>query len=525
MIKNRLVFLEKSTYFVMVLLYVFATIAGFFGIDASTVKVSFNPLATEQEITGWGTSAAWWAQMVDSAETADEYAKLLYSEEGLGLNVYRYNVGGGERDNPNNRVWWHDSRTTESFLVADTYEATGELEYDWTKDANAQQMLFKSLEYGCIDTVVLFANSPHYLMTVSGSAAGSYEVDTNNLKKECYEDFADYMLDIAEYFISKGVPVKYISPINEPEWSWGGPDWVGQEGCHYDFDSVMAVAKVFAQKIKERGLDIKLSMMESGQVSYESYHYALDGIDALYADEEIASVMGTYAYHSYWNDDNLLFKYAYGKYFDTAYPDVEVEMSEWCELPCEHTIDDIEAGILMARTIAEDVSITGVNSWSSWVAVNEGGENADSMIAAGTDANGAPDYNEYTIGKRYYAFAHYSKFVPVGSRRLATKISVADITAEKSEWPHWIDNEAHQGYTITNDLYVSQFVTPDGDYVAVIVNEADEGKTVKFDNFWRSMSVYTTDADSNLELTAESGVGTFKNIEISANSITTVVFD
>ncbi len=518
MIKNRLVFFEKAIYFVMVLLYVFATIAGWFGIDADSVKISFNPLAVKQEITGWGTSAAWWAQMIDSAETADEYAKLLYSEEGLGLNVYRYNVGGGERDNPNNRVWWHDSRTTESFLKADVYESTGKLEYDWSKDANAQQMLFKSLEYGCVDTVVLFANSPHYLMTASGSAAGSYEVDTNNLKEECYEDFADYMLDIAEYFISKNVPVKYISPINEPEWSWGG-EWVGQEGCHYNFDSVLKVAKIFAQKIKERGLDVKLSLLESGQVSLEDKHYALDGIDAIYADEDIRSVLGTYAYHSYWNDDNLLLKYAFGKYIDTAYPKVELEMSEWCELPCSHEFDDIEAGILMARTISEDVSITGVNSWSSWVAVNEGGVKADSMIAVDGD------YDEYSIGKRYYALAHFSKFVPAGSKRLATKISVADITAEKSEWPHWINNEAHQGYVITNDLYVSQFVTPDGDYVAVIVNEADEGKTLKFDNFWRSMSVYTTDAEKNLELTKELGVGSFKNVEIGANSITTVVFD
>lgn len=519
MIKNRAVFIQKSIYYVTLLLFVFVTIAGWFGIDASSVNISFNPLAVEQEITGWGTSAAWWSQMVDSAETADEYAKLLYSEEGLGLNVYRYNIGGGEKDNPDTRLDVNSSRTSESFLVAETYAVTGELEYDWTRDANAQQMLFKSLEYGCIDTVVLFANSPHYLMTVSGSAAGSYEVDTNNLKKECYEDFADYMLDIAEYFISKGVPVKYISPINEPEWSWGG-EWVGQEGCHYDLDSVIAVAKVFAQKIKERGLDIKLSMLESGQVATDKC-YAFDGIDALYADEEIASVMGTYAYHSYWNDDNFLLKYAYGKYLETAYPDVEVEMSEWCELPNSHRMDDIEAGILMARTICEDVSITGANSWSSWVAVNEGGvEKADSMICVDGD------YDDYTIGKRYYAFAHYSKFIPTGSRRLATKLSVADLTAEKAWWTQWIDDEEYPVYLITkNDLYVSQFVTPDGDYVAVIVNEAEEGKTVKFDNFWRNMSVYTTDAERNLELTKESGVGTFKNIEIGANSITTVVFD
>lgn len=513
MIKNREVFIQKTIYYVTLFLFVMTTVAGWFGIDSSCVTVRFNALAREQEVTGWGTSACWWAQMVESEEKADEYAKLLYSEDGLGLNVYRYNIGGGERENPNTRLWTESSRSTESFLIPSVYEETGKLEYDWSKDANAQQMLFKSLEYGCIDTVVLFANSPHYLMTVSGQASGGLEPAQSNLKKECYEDFADYMLDIAEYFISKGVPVKYISPINEPQWDWGG-GWVGQEGCHYEIDEVIEVAKVFARKIKERNIDVKLSMAESGQAS----DHAMDCIDLLYADEEISSVLGTYSYHSYWRDDDFLYKYAYGSYLEKQHPDVEIEMSEWCELPCSHTIDDIEAAIIMARTISEDMSIVGVNSWSSWVAVNEGGMNADSMIAVDGD------YNEYTIGKRYYAMGHYSKFIPVGSTRLDTNLSVADIEMEKVWWKQEIDGEEYDVYMCNkNDLYVSQYMTPEGKFVAVIVNEADESKDVKFDMFWKDMQVYTTDSERNLELTADEGIG-FKNIEIGANSITTVVF-
>ncbi len=523
MIKNRTVFIQKTIYYLTLFLFVLATVAGWFGIDASTVNVKINTLDREQEITGWGTSACWWSQMVEDAETADEYAKLLYSKEGLGLNVYRYNIGGGERENPDTRLWRESSRSTDSFLIPEIYEETGKLEYDFTKDANAQNVLFKSLEYGCIDTVVLFANSPHYLMTVSGQASGGLEPAQSNLKKECYEDFADYMLDIAEYFISKGVPVKYISPINEPQWDWGG-DWVGQEGCHYEIDEVIEVARVFARKIKERGLDVKLSMAESGQVG----DHAMDIIELLYADEEIASVMGTYAYHSYWTDDNFSLKYAYGNYLKRAYPDVEIEMSEWCELPCNHETDDIEAGLIMARTMCEDITLTGVNSWSSWVAVNEGGKYADSMIAVAekTDAEGNkyPDYNEFTLTKRYYAMAHYSKFIPVGSRVVDTDISVADIEMEKAWWTQWIDDKEYPVYNVLkNDFYVSGYVTPEGKYVAVIINEAEEGRTVRFDKFWKNAEIYTTDAEKNLELTAEKGVG-FKKIEIGPKSITTVVF-
>ncbi len=520
--KNKTVFLQKMCYYITLLLFVLSTIAGWFGISGDRTTVRLKSYLPQQEITGWGTSAAWWAQMVDSEETAEEYAKLLYSKEGLGLNVYRYNVGGGEAEHPEPRCYSDRSRMTESFLVADAYAATGELTYDWSKDANAQQMLFKSLEYGCIDTVVLFANSPHYLMTKSGHASGSFEDNTNNLKEECYEDFADYMLDIAEHFIGEGVPVKYISPINEPEWSWGG-GWVGQEGCHYDFETVIEVARVFAQKIKERNLDVKLLMMESGQVSIDNpNHYAFDGIDALYADEEIASVLGPYAYHSYWTDGNVALKSTYGNYLELMYPDVEIDMSEWCELPNSHTIYDIEAATYMAKIIGEDITLSGASSWSSWVAVNifgEDGESTDSMI--GVDAS---NYDDYEIGSRYYAFAHYSKFIPVGSKVIDFDLSVADIKAEKAEWIQWINDKKYPVYLIENNLTVSAYETPEGDYVAVIVNESDEEKQINFSGLLlRDMKVYTTDADSNLELTAQQGNG-IKKINIGADSITTVVF-
>ena len=412
MIKNRTAFIQKYIYYLSLLLYIMATIGGWFGVSADSTRIKINKLSCEQEITGWGTSGCWWAQELGKCDSAEEVTKLIFSEEGLGLNIYRYNIGGGERDNPNSRLNPASSRSTESFLVWD--EEAGEWVYDWNKDAAAQKVLNMALSYGCVDTVVMFANSPHYSMCVSGQASGGLEPAQSNLKKDCYDDYVDYFLDITQHFIDMGVPVKYISPINEPQWDWGG-GWVGQEGCHYEIDEAVELIRMFALEIKERNMPVKLSVLESGQVG----DHAMDCIDLLMADEDIRDVLGTYAYHSYWTDRNFLLKEAFGEYLQIEYPEVEVEMSEWCELPCQHTIDDIDGAIIMARTIGEDLSLTGVNSWSSWVAVNEGGERADSMIAVGDT------YNKYTIAKRYYAMAHYTKFVPVGSHAVDFNLSVA----------------------------------------------------------------------------------------------------
>ncbi len=504
---SRTTFIQKMIYRLGVLLYIMCTIAGLFGVEPNMIYMNINKNCVEQEITGWGTSACWWSQIAGKSENADEIAKLLYSKEGLGLNIYRYNIGGGEKDNPNTRLPGNEWRATESFLVYN--EATGEYEYDWNKDKAAQDMLFKCLSYGCIDTVVLFANSPHYSMTVSGSAAGGFEPAQSNLKKDCYDDFAKYLCDITEYFLSKGVPVKYISPINEPQWDWGG-DWVGQEGCHYELDEVFEFADVLAKEIKARNLDVKLSLAESGQVG----DHAMDCIDRIYQNQNIADVLGNYAYHSYWTNDVLL-KHSFGEYLKKNYPNTEIDMSEWCELPNQHKIWDNEAGLIFARTMSEDLSLTGVNSWTSWVAINDGLEHADSMIGA----NG--DCSEFIIGKRYYAFAHFSKFVPVGSHAVDFDVSIADISVEKAWWKDNINGIDYTHFIVENKMNVSAFKTPDENYVAVIVNEGSE-KQIKCNMRGYMAEIYTTDETHNLEKTAE--VKGSEKILIPANSIVTVVF-
>lgn len=506
---SRATYLQKIIHRISLLMFIMVTIAGWFNISPKNVFMKFDSFGTEQEITGWGTSAAWWAQIAGDSENAEELAKLLYSEEGLGLNIYRYNVGGGEKDNPNTRLPGNEWRATESFLVYN--ETTGEYEYDWTKDAAAQKMLELSLSHGCIDTVVLFANSPHYSMTESGSAAGSYEENTCNLKEGCADDFAKYMCDVAEYFISKGVPVKYISPINEPQWTWGG-GWVGQEGCHYELEDIIEVGEAFAAEIKARNLDVKLSLAESGCVSDDTMNY----IDAISQNEAIMEVLGTYAYHSYWTDD-IAYKYAFGQYMEKNYGDIELEMSEWCELPNEHKIDEIEAAVLMAREISEDISLTGVNSWTSWVAVNDGMYNADSMIGANDDCS------EYAIGKRYYAMAHFTKFVPVGSKTVDFNVSNADISVEKAWWDNVVDGKAYDHYIIDNRLNVSAFKTPDGNYVAVIANNGED-KEFTYVMPGYTTKVYVTDAERNLELTKD-GWYAVSNVEVPATSVVTVVFE
>lgn len=467
------------------------------------VSVTLNDAVEYQVFDGFGASSCWWAQVCGDSASADEVAKTLYSKDGLGLNIYRYNVGGGSKDNPDSRIdGW---RATESFYYYN--ENTGKYEYDFTRDAAAQQMLDKCLSYGCIDTVVLFANSPHYSMTVSGQATGGLEEYVSNLPEENYEAYADYFLTITEYFLDKGVPVRYISPVNEPQWAWGG-SWVGQEGCHYEKEEVVELFRVFARKIKERNIDVKLMGPESGEVGDITEWY----FDALYNDPEIREALGSLAYHSYWSDGNTFGKATFGSFVNRKYSSFKVDMTEWCELPCELSINDFDAALLMARVISQDLALSNANSWSAWVGVNgshirEDGERYSDGILASND-----DCSEIYMTVRYYAMAHYSKYIPVGSVRISAESDLFDFSVHKA---------GSGSYVNTKSLNISAFKTPEGKIVCVLVNEGDS-RNAQLNITQGNMQIVTSTADAQLQTVYEGSARSL--VELPADSITTVIY-
>ncbi len=484
-----------SIFLAIINLFIIPVGDGYSYLINKSITIEVDETQEYQTVSGFGASAAWWAQNAGDSEYADEVAKALYSEDGLALTVYRYNVGGGEADNPNARI--SGSRATESFYYYN--ETTGEYEYDFTRDAAAQTMLDKCLSYGCIDTVVLFANSPHYSMTESGSACGSYSDFTSNLPEENYEAYADYFITITKYFVEKGVPVKYISPVNEPQWSWGG-GWVGQEGCHYEKEEVVALYRVFAQKIKESGLDVRLMGPESGEIGELTEWY----FENLYNDPEISEVLGSLAYHSYWSDNNYWGKVGFGETVAEKYSDFNVDMTEWCELPCTHDITDFEGALLMAKVIMQDLSLSNVNSWSAWVGVNNYAVGEDGKMYSDGLLVADDDFTELYTAARYSALAHFSKYITPGSTRVysnASRFLGSDIDL--------------------SDYQYCAFVTPEGKTVVVIINNGDD-TNIATNNFCGDMEVITSTADAQLQTVYSGKTKLF--VECPADSITTIIY-
>ncbi len=444
-----------------------------------TQTIGINQYETGQTFETFGTSSCWWSQTIDDEETADEIARLLYDDKaGLGLDVYRYNIGGGEADNPNCRIW-DKTRRTESFYVLN--EETGEYEYDFTRDANARKMLDKAIEYGA-EEVILFCNSPHFSMTASGHASGGLEPYASNLPKENYDEFIDYVLTIADWFVAEGYPITAISPINEPQWSWGG-EWVGQEGCHYSADEAIELLELFAVTMKERNSPYKLSGPENGELSPGYYEY----IDKFFASEILNDFCDTYSGHSYWLDNKLDLKTMAGDKFRNDYPGKKLEMSEWCELPMTIDSTTIDSGLYMANIIIQDLNLLGAVSWQSWTAVN-----GDGVMEI---KNG-----ELVVYNRYYAYKHFTQFIKEGM----TRVEVMDSLEGESK--------------IASTAFKSNDET-----VLILVNNAEEAKNIKLYGCYESINIFRTDVDTNCE-EIYSGKYT-RSVALPSKSITTIVLN
>ena len=456
------------------ILSVLQTVLFFFAGDEHVLNV--NRYEEYQTFEGFGASACWWAQLIDSEEEADTIARLLYDKEtGLGLNTVRYNIGAGENDIENSKIWLRERRT-ESFYVLN--EDTGEFGYDFTRDANARRFLDKAIEYGA-EEVILFCNSPHWSMTLNGRGYGGAIEERSNLPEENYAAFADYMITIADWFVEQGYPVKGVSPVNEPQWDWAG-DYISQEGCHFEPDECVKLLETFALEMQKRGCEYELMGPESGQLTWQYYDY----IDKYLQSEILSSYCHYYAGHSYWMDNDIGAKRGFGEKMAEQYPGVKFEMSEWCELPQKLDVHSVESGMWFANILVQDLTLMNAVKWNVWTAVH-----GDGLL------NNEQGYLE-TL-QRYYVMKQFSNFITPGMVR----VNIADNREDS---------------TVASACFKGS-----GKTVVVLVNNGDE-QSLKLTGVEGKSKAYITCEGKNCEETQDIVSG--RTVTLPAQSVVTIVY-
>ncbi|MGP4038585.1 glycoside hydrolase family 30 protein [Gracilibacillus sp. D59] len=345
-----------------------------------------------QTIEGFGASGAWWSQAI--GEWNDEKRKqiidLLFDQEvGIGLSIYRYNIGAGSGEEISD-PW----RRSESFEVEKGI-------YNWGRDKHAIRVL-KEIHRKGVQNIVAFANSPTARMTKSGLVTGEKD-GTSNLKEDMYEDFAAYLVDVTNHLIKEeGIPITYLSPINEPQWDWRMEK--GQEGCHYSPDECVQLLKILRNKLEQQSLyDVKISAIEAGE-----WKTARTYIDPIFKDNELMIALTHFDVHSYWSDVQDKIKIA--NYLKKNYPSLKLNMSEWTEMK-QNRDYGMDSALVLVNTIHDDLTVANVSSWQYWIAVSKY-DFRDGLIYTN---EGTEDIEET---KRLWAMGNYSKFIRPGAKRI-----------------------------------------------------------------------------------------------------------
>ena len=457
--------------------------------DDATEKLTLDMNDLSAPFEGFGTSLCWWAQDVGrrtekngDVEWRELAVKALFDKEtGLGLTNLRYNLGANcdysDYDNYGDK-----NRFAESFMTTD-----GSL--DFTRDAGAQWVLKRALDYG-VTHVTLFANSAPTYLTINGKA---YCTDGAriNLAPENYSAYAKYFCDVAEHFIDEGVPVKELSPINEPQW-----DWVtngGQEGSHFTPNEVVDILVAFVNEMRTRSkLDgVVLSYPECGEWKKDTYNY----LDAIMANDILRAEIDAFSCHSYWS--NSIDKRFFKDYVDEYYTGLKLRQTEWCEMVNGRDLS-IYSALTLAQEVIEDLSILEVVSWDTWIALSNYDYRDGLIYFENKDAS-------LSYPKRYHAMAHFSRFIANGDRQVASQIKLAGKDSA-SFLKHLACKDASDNLTIviTNSL---------SEKVLDISALAD----------YNNMEVYLTDENHSMEKVYNASVQ--NKILIPSKAILTLVLN
>ncbi len=505
---------------------------------SNTMALKINPQKKFQKIEYFGASDAWSTQYVgDYWEDflKEKAAKLLFSQkfdesgnpEGIGLSLWRVNLGGGslEADESPIKFQWRGARC---FL-----DKNGKI--DMARCPGLLYFMKKAKEYGCKD-FLLFSNTPPIGMTKNSNYHKTESDFRSNLKEDCYDDFAEYLAEVAKRLSDSGFCIKYISPVNEPSWKWTTDI---QEGTPWLNPEIKKLAVELDKSILKRGLKSKIFIPEAASiqniygydrltksdpnrredVAYNQIYAFFDPASKDYIGnlETLARQVGAHSYHTHLRNSQMKSVRQKAAAEARKYG-IEFHQTEWCMLGLYNdpkkldgftpdwkskTFNDMQTALHMAKLIYADLVYGNAHSWSYWVAseIRDG-------ICALIDAQGfledARKGRDMRPTKLLWALGNYSFFIRPGYDRI-------DLAGAE-------DMES---------VMASAYLSPDGSkVVAVLVNMLHKAQNAEIsidcNGIAKLTGVYKTDERSDL---AKITTSDSDKIKLGPRSVTTAVWE
>lgn len=498
-------------------------------IQGETVTIptsEFMLSSPAQTIDGFGASDAWSMRYAGlwPEEKQTYVADKLFSRKmdnkgnpvGIGLSIWRFNVGAGSEEQGDDSMIKNAPRRTECFLLKDGT-------YDWSKQRGQQNFLKLAKERG-VPYFIAFLNSPPVYFTKNGKATNhgrEKEGGNYNLKADKYDDFAGFIVNVLKGVKKHtGVNFNYISPVNEPDghWNWTGQD---QEGTPATNREIATVVRTLSPALMKAGLKTKILIDEASDYRclLGVHQTAWDrgfGIRSFFSPDSVSTYVGNLPNvlnliggHTYWTTTPLdkLKSYRQQIAAETKKQNIAFWQTEYCVMGNDTEIGGgggydrtMKTALYVARIIHHDLVYANARSWQWWRAL--GGDYKDGLMRVYDEAD--PVKARVEDSKLLWAFGNYTRFIRPGAVRYNLSSQATD----------------------PEGLMVSVFKNKQrGQWVIVVVNYASEKKsfslsfpkTVKAGN-WK---LYRTSDKENLSFAGVTG--NMHGVVVPARTVTTFV--
>ncbi len=366
--------------------------------------ILFSPMQAEdlridtsrrwQTNEGWGVSLCWWANMCGrwDDKKVEELVDWLVSPKGLNYNIFRYNIGGG--DDPQNQHCSPHHMGRGKGLRAEMegfQDEPGGL-YHWERD-EAQRRIMLMIKKKRPDAIFeAFSNSAPWWMTESGCVGGNTPATADNLRPDCYEAFAHYLVDVCKHYKEEyGVEFTTLEPFNEPVtdyWYANG----SQEGCHFGAPEQTRFIRVLYPILKASGL--KTIISASDETNVETSIQSLN----TYRKEGVLPLIGQWNTHTY-----------------SGSKDAKVELQRltselgihFWQSETGNGGNGLHGNLMMAQRLMEDLRHMKPAAWLDWQYVEEGNDQWSLVLTDNTWHNFQRHHN-------YYVRQQITRFIPVG---------------------------------------------------------------------------------------------------------------
>lgn len=502
-------------------------------------RVAINPDVKYQTIEFFGAADAWSGNFVGKywgevqKRTVADY---LFSQEvdaagnpvGIGLTMWRVNLGAGTLEQAGADIYPYQRR-------AESYKSIDGESYDWGKCAGQEYFMQAAKERGC-NQFILFSNSPLVQYTKNGKGYAP-TAESSNLRDDCYDAYAGYLVDVAEHLMDKGYNIPYISPINEPQVNWDSPR---QEGSPWRNSQISRMVKALDKELSRSAKfdNVRMFVAETSLLKGLYEHtpgmlsqFGNDEMETpgrqlyMFFDEQSPHYIGNlkhlekefaaHPYNNHFTSEEMRLTHRLAAAEAEKYA-LDYHSSEWCLLPTSKryggiTEDwqkgnhgDIQAALMMARVMYSDFVDMDAVSWCYWKGMELRGDHA--LVALHATDGDIHKGGYVSANKMLWVLGNFSRFVRPDYKRI-------DV----------------EGADDADTLVGTAFLSPDADQIVVVfVNSAFENRRValslpaEWQRRVRSVKSYRTDARHDLSFAQ---LDASLQYEIALRGVTTLVID